>query len=61
MAKFGDCMQGRHAQSDGTGCVGKRQKWYFGPKRVGRKTVEDIIFLDEYWECDCKCHRKGKK
>lgn len=56
MALFGNCMIGRHKD-----CQQEIQKWYFGPKKQGRKTVEAIIYLDEYWTCDCKCHRKGKK
>lgn len=56
MAQFGDCLIGHHERKDGTGCVGKRQKWYFATKKAGKKTVDDIVFLDDFWECDCRCH-----
>lgn len=49
---FGWCNTNHHDQ-----CIVKYQRWYMGSKKVKRKTVEAIVYLDEWRECDCHCHK----
>lgn len=37
-------------------CPGRYQRFYFGKVKKGRKTVEGIVYLDEYVQCTCLCH-----
>lgn len=51
---LGWCNTGHHKT-----CPVKYQKWYHGKVRKGRKNVDAVIYLDEWVECDCKCHSPG--
>lgn len=37
-------------------CQALRQRWYIGPVRSGRKKIDTIIYLDEWYHCTCLCH-----
>ncbi len=54
-SKFGHCM---YAPRDLTkhNCPGMLQRWYHGKAKKGRKSVDAIIYLDEYSKCTCLCH-----
>lgn len=52
---FGFCQ---HAPRDLTkhNCPGIIQRFYHGTVKKGRKKVDGIIYLDEYYKCTCLCH-----
>ena len=41
-------------------CLGKFQRFYFGPVRKGRKSVNGLVYLDEYITCTCECHKRSE-
>lgn len=50
---FGWCADDIHDS-----CIEKYQRFYIGPVGQGRKKTQGIIWMDEYNECNCKCHGK---
>lgn len=37
-------------------CPGMFQRHYNGIVKQGRKKVDGLIYLDEYYKCSCLCH-----
>lgn len=37
-------------------CPGILQRYYNGIVKQGRKKVEGLIYIDEYYKCSCLCH-----
>lgn len=37
-------------------CPGMFQKYYSDKVKVERKSVDGLIYLDEYYKCSCPCH-----
>lgn len=37
-------------------CPGMFQRSYNGIVKQGRKKVDGLIYLDEYYKCSCLCH-----
>lgn len=52
MSAFGWCHTGHHSA-----CPVKIQRWYHGKERKGRKMVDAVVYLEEYKECGCHCHK----
>lgn len=57
MAKFGWCLEGRHADHKDNPCPARFRKWVHVPAR-GKKPAS-IEYLDEWEECTCSCHGTG--
>lgn len=55
MAALGWCMDSKHGE-----CIVKYQKFYIGPVGKGRRKRDGVIVLDEWVECDCRCHRPAE-
>lgn len=53
---FGFCSVGAPKDLDKHNCPGRYQKFFFGKVQQGRKKVDGIIYLDEYYKCTCLCH-----
>ena len=37
-------------------CLAIFQRYYNGVTKVGRKKVDGLIYIDEYYKCTCLCH-----
>lgn len=52
---FGHC-QYASSDLDKHTCPGIFQRSFHGQVKKGRKKVDGIIYLDEYYKCICLCH-----
>ena len=52
---FGHCQHGSR-DLDKHNCPGIMQRFYHGTVKKGRKKVDGLIYLDEYYKCTCLCH-----
>lgn len=56
MSTFNWCLTGEHKD-----CPAKYQRFVIGPVGKGRnKKPNGVILLDEWRECECKCHRPAE-
>lgn len=53
---FGFCSYGASKDLDKHNCPGIYQKHYSGKVKQGRKSVDGLVWLDEYAQCTCLCH-----
>lgn len=53
---FGFCSYGAPKDLDKHKCPGMYQRSYSGKVKQGRKSVDGLVWLDEYAKCTCLCH-----
>lgn len=52
MSVFGWCQTNQHKD-----CKHRYQRFYIGPVGKGRNKKQGVIYLDEWRECECWCHK----
>lgn len=52
---FGFCSKGAGSLDNHT-CPGLYQRFHHGKVKQGRKSVDGLVYLDEFYKCSCLCH-----